>query len=53
MSSEKVAAGLSGGLGGRIDVFALVCLGQNLFGQQIIGIYLDANFGIKGALATY
>ena len=32
-----VADGLSGDLGGRIDVFDLVCAGKDLFRQQIVG----------------
>ena len=39
-----VADGLSGDLGGRIDVFALVCAGQDLFRQQIVGFYLHHPF---------
>ena len=39
-AAGAVVDGLSGVLGGRIDVFAMVCAGQNLFRQQIVGIYL-------------
>ena len=34
------ADGLSGDLGGRIDVLAVGCAGQNLLRQQIVGFYL-------------
>jgi len=36
--AAALSDGLSGDLGGRIDVFAVVCAGQNLFRQQIVGI---------------
>ena len=42
------ADGLSGGLGGRIDLFDLVCAGQDLFRQQIVGIYLYHPFVWRG-----
>jgi drug/metabolite transporter (DMT)-like permease len=35
-----VADGLSGHLGGRIDVSVVVHAGQNLFRQQVVGVYL-------------
>ena len=40
--------GLSGGLGGRIDLFDLVCAGQDLLRQQIVGIYLYHPFVWRG-----
>ena len=39
-----IADGLSGVLGGRIDVSDLVCAGQDLFRQQIVGLYLHHPF---------
>ncbi len=35
-----VAARLSGVLGGRTDVYAVVCAGEDLFRQQIVGVHL-------------
>jgi drug/metabolite transporter (DMT)-like permease len=40
--------GLSGDLGGRIDLFDLVRAGQDLFRQQIVGIYLYHPFVWRG-----
>jgi hypothetical protein len=39
-AAVAVADGLSGVLGGRIDVPVVVCAGENLFGQQIVGLHL-------------
>jgi len=42
-----VADGLSGGLGGRIDLFDLVRAGKDLFRQQIVGFtFITPLFGV-------
>ena len=43
-NSGAIAGGLSGDLGGRIDVSDLVCAGAGLFRQQIVGFYLHHPF---------
>ena len=39
-AAVAVAVGLSGVLGGGPDVPAVVCAGEDLFGQQIVGLHL-------------
>ena len=43
-AAGAVLTGLPGVLGGRIDVFALVRAGPDLFRQQIVGFYLHHPF---------
>src|SRR5258705_4234598 len=47
-SAGAVADGLSGVLGGRIDVSAVVHTGQNLFRQQAVGVYLHHTIVWRG-----
>ena len=47
-AAGAVFDGLSGVLGGRIDLYAVVCAGEGLFRQQIVGFYLYHPFVWRG-----